>query len=83
VRTADLRSANNLRSDVIHVGQELVIPGAGVAASNSVFEHTIARGETLSGIAQRYRVSLSRLREVNNIRGDTIHVGQVLIIPSS
>ncbi len=83
VRTADLRSANNLRGDVIHVGQELVIPGAGMAASNSVSEHTIARGETLSGIAQRYRVSLSRLREVNNIRGDTIHVGQVLIIPSS
>lgn len=85
VRTADLRAANNIRGDVIHVGQELVIPGAGgsAAAAPVVSEHTIMRGETLSGIAQRYRVSLSRLREVNNIRGDTIHVGQVLVIPSS
>jgi len=85
VRTADLRAANNLRGDVIHVGQELVIPGAGGSGASApvISEHTILRGETLSGIAQRYRVSLSRLREVNNIRGDTIHVGQVLLIPSS
>ncbi len=45
-------------------------------------EHVIARGETLSVIAQRYRVSLARLRQVNRIRNDRrIRVGQVLRIP--
>ena len=45
--------------------------------------HVISRGETLSGIANRYRVSLASLRRVNSIRGDTIRVGQILTIPSS
>lgn len=43
--------------------------------------HVISRGETLSEIAERYRVSLSTLRRTNALRGDTIRIGQVLTIP--
>lgn len=43
--------------------------------------HVIARGETLSGIAERYRVSTSSLRRSNSLKNDTIRVGQVLTIP--
>lgn len=43
--------------------------------------HVISRGETLSGIAERYRVSLSTLRRTNSINGDVIRIGQVLTIP--
>ncbi|MBT7225578.1 MAG: LysM peptidoglycan-binding domain-containing protein, partial [Gammaproteobacteria bacterium] len=46
-------------------------------------EHTIRRGETLSEIAQRYRVSLGSLRQANNLSNDRIMVGQVLRIPNS
>lgn len=45
-------------------------------------KHVISRGETLSEIAQQYRVSLSSLRSTNNLRGNTIRVGQVLQIPA-
>jgi N-acetylmuramoyl-L-alanine amidase len=88
VSLSHLRSANSLRTDTIHVGQALRIPGAGPAliaavAPPQVSEHTIARGETLSGIAARYSVSVSRLREANRLRNDTIRVGQVLLIPTS
>jgi N-acetylmuramoyl-L-alanine amidase len=44
--------------------------------------HVIARGETLSGIAERYRVSTSSLRRSNSLKSDQIRVGQVLTIPS-
>ncbi|MBU2098807.1 MAG: N-acetylmuramoyl-L-alanine amidase [Gammaproteobacteria bacterium] len=88
VSLSQLRSANNLRSDNIQIGQTLRIPGSGPAliaasAPPQVSEHTIVRGETLSGIAQRYSISLSRLREANQLRNDTIRVGQVLVIPAS
>jgi len=43
--------------------------------------HTCSRGDTLSEIASRYRVSLARLREHNGLTTDTIRVGQVLEIP--
>lgn len=74
-----LRSHNGLNSNVIRVGQQLSIPGR---RAPSVSAHTISRGETLSGIAQQYRISLSRLREANDLNGDTIRVGQELIIPA-
>jgi N-acetylmuramoyl-L-alanine amidase len=45
--------------------------------------HVIRSGDTLSRIAQQYDVSLSELREVNRLHGDTIRVGQVLRIPNS
>jgi N-acetylmuramoyl-L-alanine amidase len=46
-------------------------------------KHVIRRGDTLSEIASRYRISARQLREANGIAGDAIRVGQVLIIPAS
>lgn len=43
--------------------------------------YVIKRGDTLSEIAQRNRVSMVRLKALNGIGGDRIHVGQVLLIP--
>ena len=46
-------------------------------------KHIIARGETLSTIAQQYSVSTSTLREYNGLKGDLVRVGQTLSIPRS
>ena len=46
--------------------------------------HVIAKGDTLSEIADRYRVSLATLRRENDIRSDNlIRIGQVLVIPDT
>jgi N-acetylmuramoyl-L-alanine amidase len=44
-------------------------------------EIVIARGDTLSGIASRYNVSVPVLRRHNGLTNDNIRVGQVLTIP--
>ena len=46
-------------------------------------KYTIKRGDTLSGIAVRYQVSLTDLRKVNGLQSDVLRVGQVLTIPTS
>mgnify|MGYP002713186274 CR=1 FL=1 len=56
-------------------------PPGGTLLANS--KHVIRQGETLSGIARRYQVSMKTLRQVNNIRGDLLTVGSVLRIPQS
>ena len=44
--------------------------------------HTVAAGETLSGIAARYRVSVGALKDTNQIKDERkLRVGQVLTIP--
>ena len=44
-------------------------------------KHTIERGETLSTIAQLYRVSPNILKKYNSIKGDFVRAGQTIIIP--
>ncbi len=45
-------------------------------------KHVIARGDTLSTIAQHYQVNLNSLRDVNGLKNDLLRVGQTLMIPS-
>lgn len=44
-------------------------------------KHKVQRGESLSVIAQRYQVSVMRLKQANNLKSDVVHVGQNLVIP--
>jgi N-acetylmuramoyl-L-alanine amidase len=46
-------------------------------------QHVIARGDTLSGIAQRYRVSVAALKRTNGLASSSIKIGQRLLIPAS
>ena len=74
----ELKSINGLQGSTIQIGQVLELPGSD---SSLTSEHKIQRGETLSEIAQFYRVSLADLRAANNLSGDRILIGQTLIIP--
>ena len=50
-------------------------------ALNSNKRHTISRGETLSGIAYHYGVSMRSIKSVNALASNQIRIGQVLKIP--
>lgn len=50
-------------------------------ALNSKKRHTISRGETLSGIAHHYGVSMRSIKSVNALANNQIRIGQVLTIP--
>jgi N-acetylmuramoyl-L-alanine amidase len=77
------RMARNITRGVRDYFYSSPPPGTWIAANRDSFKHIVARGDTLGGIAQRYSVSLSRLRSANNINGDVIHVGRELVIPTS
>ena len=49
--------------------------------SDGAKTHVIKRGDTLSEIAVRYRVSFKKLKDLNGLRNDTIQLGQTLKIP--
>jgi LysM repeat protein len=58
---------------------ELDVFGA-TPSSESGTIHTVRRGETLYRIGQKYHVGVDELRKWNNLRKDSIEVGQKLIV---
>ncbi|MCC7517502.1 MAG: N-acetylmuramoyl-L-alanine amidase [Pseudomonadales bacterium] len=48
-----------------------------------VIKHVVKKGETLSGIASKYRVSMASVREQNRLRSNEVQVGQTLQISST
>lgn len=46
-------------------------------------QYIIARGDTLSGIAERFNVPLSKLKNANGLSDTRITIGQTLTIPTS
>jgi len=75
MRINHLRNANR-----IYAGQRLVIR-PGTTTTKDV--HVVRRGDTLSGIAQKYGVSVAAIQRANHLRGTIIYVGQRLKIPKS
>lgn len=90
---AQLLEANQMTRDTrLRVGQEIVVPGDGEfvpapgvsgPATATGARYTVVRGDTLSHIAQRHGTSVAAIRQANNLRSDTIRIGQELIIPGA
>jgi membrane-bound lytic murein transglycosylase D len=60
-----------------------IAPSEGYSAQLPDSEHRVARGETLSGIAAQYGVSVNAIVQANGLRSaHQIHIGQVLHLPT-
>ncbi len=93
----ELRAYNGMDSDIIVVGQEILIPPPTPTPGPTptwdpalptptlapFVLHTVARGETLSALAEEYGVTVGDIRRANNLAEDdtVIRAGQVLQIP--
>lgn len=85
ISVTDLKSMNQLSSDLIHIGQILTVPvktepanlaSSSVKSNNT--SYTVQPGDTLSKIALSTGVSVTQLKTLNHLSTDTIKVGQVL-----
>jgi len=51
-------------------------------AEHGRIRYRIEKGDTLSDIAKRFGVEIVSLRQLNDLRGDTIRAGEVIVIPA-
>ena len=86
VSVRSLMKANGIQnSNHVEVGQTLRLPsGARGVVSAGKGRHTVRGGDTLGGIAARYRVSERDLIAINSLpSADHVEVGQTLKLPTS
>src|SRR3990170_244812 len=91
ISVTDLKNANGLSSDEVRIGMKLIIPDSQIPMRvvrvspnlNDINNYVVKKGDTLSMIASKYRVSVRELKSVNDMRDDKVKVGMRLIIPNS
>ncbi len=77
-----LRQANNLVSDLLGVGQVLIIPGETVVTPSGEYTvYTVKSGDTLYNIAANNGISVNDLIKYNNLPSTVLSIGQQLRLP--
>ena len=61
-------------------GENIFLASASNSGNDGSVTYTVKNNDTLSEIADSFGVSQSQIRNLNNLRGSTIYVGQVLKI---
>lgn len=77
----ELKSLNNLSSNVLHVGDTLLISSADSTGDDGNDNYyVIKNGDTLWSIARKYNLSVNELKALNNLSSNVLSVGQRLIV---
>lgn len=76
----ELKSLNNLSSNVLYVGDTLLISSADSTGDDGNDNYYVVKsGDTLWSIARKYNLSVNELKALNNLSSNVLSVGQRLI----
>ncbi len=77
-----IKSLNKLTSDVLRIGQLLLVPIKGTTPPTN-FSYTVRSGDTLWLLSQRFNVTVIAIKSLNNLTSDVLAIGQILLIPNN
>lgn len=84
VTVADIINANKLTSNVLSIGQELIIPSKNQNVPDSNYiNHTVIKGDNLYSIARKYNTTVQELMNINNLKSNLLSIGQVIKVPKT
>ena len=72
-----LKDINNLNTNVISIGQKLIVSSNNPVGDNY---YIVKRGDTLYSIAKKFNLSVDMLKDMNNLNSDILSIGQSLLI---
>ena len=77
----ELKNANDLKSNTLSIGQTLIIPEK--KENTNKISYVVKKGDSLWLIANKYDTTVEKIKSTNNLKSNTLSIGQVLVIPSS
>jgi len=85
VTVDELKKANNLTSNLLSIGQTLIIPSKTPETTppGEYITYIVKSGDTLYKIANQYGVSVNDIIELNNLQNSSLSINQQLLIPTS
>ena len=80
VNVSDLAAINNITGSNLKVGQVLKIPSNTGNNPDNMFMYTVKKGDSLYSIAKKFNTTVDSIRNKNNLKSNTLSIGQKLII---
>lgn len=80
-----IKQINNLPSDTIMIGQQLLVPSNNEDVQEIVDgyeEYVVQRGDSLTKIATLFNTDINSIKKINDLTSNTIFIGQVLKVPN-
>lgn len=71
-----IKKLNNLTSNNLSIGQVLNIPNSGTSTTT----YTVKKGDTLYSLAKKFNTTINEIKSKNNLKTNTLSVGQTLKI---
>lgn len=76
----NLKKLNNLTSDVLTIGQKLLLDSNNV--DSNLKKYIIKSGDTLYSIAREYGVTVDDIKKANDLNSNYLSIGQIIYIPN-
>lgn len=79
-----IKRLNNLTTDVLQIGQKLLIPAPNGSTPTppNYITYTVVAGDSLWLIARRFNTTVDAIKRANNLTTDVLQIGQKLLIPT-
>ena len=79
----NIKTLNNLKNNTLTVGQRLIIRNTTSSTPSSGNYYTVVKGDSLYKIANKYNTTVDKLKTLNNLKSNTLSIGQKLLLPTS
>ena len=77
----ELKSLNNLTSDLLSIGQVLNVSNSSIPTPSNTY--TVKSGDSLYSIAKQYGVTVDALKSAKRKTSNLLSIGEVLVIPTT
>ena len=72
----ELKRLNNLSSNLLSIGQVLVLPIESIGQTT----YTVQAGDSLYSIARKFNTTVDNIKALNNLSSNLLNIGQILIV---
>ncbi len=79
----NIKTLNNLKNNTLTVGQRLIIRNTTSSIPSDGNYYTVVKGDSLYKIANKYNTTVDKLKTLNNLKSNTLSIGQKLLLPTS
>ena len=82
ITVEDIKNYNNLKSNLLSIGQTLKIPSKTIDEGPTTSEETyiVQKGDSLYSIANKFNTTVDKLKKLNNLTSNLLNIGDSLVI---